>query len=146
MNAKRKKRLLLLVGGLFGLSLMITLVFVALNENMNMFFTPTQFVREDIPQGPTVKVGGLVVPGSVKRNDSNLEVVFDLTDNQEEVRVRYDGILPDLFREGQGIIAKGHWDGKEVIAFEVLAKHDETYMPPEVQEALEKAGHPAKQQ
>ena len=136
MHPKRKKRLIIVLVIMFGFASIVGLVLMALSENMNMFFTPTQFASGDVPTGPVVRVGGLVVEGSVIRNPDNLEVEFTLTDRQSQVVVRYDGILPDLFREGQGIVAKGVWNGSQVVASEVLAKHDETYMPPEVADAL----------
>jgi cytochrome c-type biogenesis protein CcmE len=123
-----------------GVAAAVALALLAIGENMLYFFSPTQVKAGEAPQGRTLRVGGLVVPGSVVRESGSLAVQFDLSDNRESLTVRYSGILPDLFREGQGIIATGALkpDGLFVAA-EVLAKHDENYMPPEVAEALELA-------
>ena len=120
-----------------GVGLAATLAFIAIGENMLYFFSPTQVKNGEAPSERTLRVGGLVVPGSVKREQGSLTVEFDLTDNRESLTVRYTGILPDLFREGQGIVATGALQPTGTfIADEVLAKHDEKYMPPEVAEAL----------
>ena len=105
----------------------------ALNQNIMFFFTPTQVFAGEAPKNKLFRVGGMVVDGSVSRPGDGLTVKFDLTDNERQVTVRYAGILPDLFREGQGIIANGKLDERgDFIAEEVLAKHDENYMPPEL--------------
>jgi cytochrome c-type biogenesis protein CcmE len=123
-----------------GVALAATLAFIAIGENMLYFFSPTQVKNGEAPRQRTLRVGGLVVPGSVTREQGSLTVQFDLTDNRESLTVRYTGILPDLFREGQGIVATGALAPTGTfIAEEVLAKHDEKYMPPEVAEALELA-------
>lgn len=123
-----------------GVALAATLAFIAIGENMLYFFSPTQVKNGEAPRERTLRVGGLVVPGSVMRERGSLTVQFDLTDNRESLTVRYTGILPDLFREGQGIVATGALGpGGTFVAEEVLAKHDEKYMPPEVAEALELA-------
>lgn len=123
-----------------GVALAATLAFIAIGENMLYFFSPTQVKNGEAPKERTLRVGGLVVPGSVKREQGSLTVQFDLTDNRESLTVRYTGILPDLFREGQGIVATGALESTGTFtAEEVLAKHDEKYMPPEVAEALELA-------
>ncbi len=123
-----------------GVALAATLAFIAIGENMLYFFSPTQVKNGEAPKERTLRVGGLVVPGSVKREQGSLTVQFDLTDNRESLTVRYTGILPDLFREGQGIVATGALEPTGAFtAEEVLAKHDEKYMPPEVAEALELA-------
>ena len=115
------------------------LVIAAMGENMLYFYSPTQIRAGEAPQGPIIRVGGLVVDGSVKRGQG-LEISFSLTDGAETVNVSYAGILPDLFREGQGIVASGVLEtGAGLRASEVLAKHDENYMPPEVAEAMEMA-------
>ncbi len=120
-----------------GVGLAATLAFIAIGENMLYFFSPTQVKNGEAPSERTLRVGGLVVPGSVKREQGSLTVQFDLTDNRESLTVRYTGILPDLFREGQGIVATGALQpAGTFVADEVLAKHDEKYMPPEVAEAL----------
>ena len=113
------------------------LVIAAMGENMLYFYSPSQVRAGEAPSGPGIRVGGMVVEGSVERGQG-LEVSFSLTDGAATVDVRYAGILPDLFREGQGIVASGVLEpGLGLRADEVLAKHDENYMPPEVAEALE---------
>ena len=115
------------------------LVIAAMGENMLYFYSPTQIRAGEAPSGPDIRVGGLVVEGSVQRGQG-LEISFSLTDGAETVDVSYAGILPDLFREGQGIVASGVLEpGARLRAEEVLAKHDENYMPPEVAEAMEMA-------
>lgn len=142
MNPKRKQRLMIILGIVFGVSVAAALIGVALKENINLFFTPSQIVAGEAPVGRTIRVGGLVVPGTVNRTDG-LNVSFEVTDKAEKTTIYFDGILPDLFREGQGIIALGKiQDDGRFVAEEVLAKHDEEYMPPEVKDAIEKAGHP----
>ena len=106
----------------------------AFNDNLLYFFTPTDVAENKAPLGKSFRLGGLVVTGSVIREDMN--VTFSLTDNNKTIKVSYEGILPDLFREGQGIVATGSLDGDLFLATTVLAKHDENYMPPEVAEAL----------
>jgi len=143
MNAVRKQRLMIITGVVVGLACAIGLLLFALTQNINLFYTPQQIAAGEAPVGANMRVGGLVVPGSVIRNNETLDVTFDLTDGQGQFSVQYHGILPDLFREGQGIVANGVLVAADRFeADEVLAKHDEEYMPPEVQDALEKAGHP----
>ena len=143
MNPLRKQRLLIILGVLAGLGAAVGLVLYALSQNINLFYTPQQIVSGEAPEGAQMRVGGLVVDGSVRRDTDGLGVLFDLTDGIGSFTVRYEGILPDLFREGQGIVANGTLVRRDYFeAEEVLAKHDELYMPPEVQQALEKAGHP----
>ncbi len=119
----------------------VGLALTALNKNINLFFSPSQILAGEAPENTHFKIGGMVVTGSVKRNDtdSDLDVRFSLTDTAETVEVSYTGILPDLFREGQGIVATGSMKQGVFIADQVLAKHDETYMPPEVADALKAA-------
>jgi len=117
------------LAGYFGLK--------AFNDNLLYFFTPTDVLDGKVPQGKSFRIGGLVVEDSVTRND--MQVQFSLTDNIETIKVDYKGILPDLFREGQGIVATGSLREDIFIATNVLAKHDENYMPPEVADALEKS-------
>ncbi|MFN3714279.1 MAG: cytochrome c maturation protein CcmE [Alcanivoracaceae bacterium] len=144
MNPLRKQRLLIVLGVVTGLGAAIGLVLYALSQNINLFYTPHQVVSGEAPLDARMRVGGLVVDGSVRREDEGLGVLFDLTDGAGTFTVRYEGILPDLFREGQGIVANGTLIRRDYFeAVEVLAKHDELYMPPEVQQALERAGHPA---
>ena len=116
------------------------LAFFAMGENMLYFFSPTQAKAGEVPHNRQIRVGGLVVDGSVRRDEGSLTVEFDLTDNIQIITVHYGGILPDLFREGQGIIAIGQLNSTGLFdADEVLAKHDENYMPPEVADALKAA-------
>jgi len=137
MTPKRKKRLYIVIFMLLGLSAATALALQAFNENMMFFYTPTEIKTGKAPQNHDFRLGGLVVVGSVRREPKSLTVKFDLTDNNDVITVSYDGILPDLFREGQGIIARGQLNKNGVVdAVEVLAKHDEKYMPPEVGEAL----------
>ena len=144
MNPLRKQRLLIILGVLAGLGAAVGLVLYSLSQNINLFYTPQQIVSGEAPEGAQMRVGGLVVDGSVRRDENGLGVLFDLTDGVGTFTVRYEGILPDLYREGQGIVANGTLLRRDYFeAEEVLAKHDELYMPPEVQQALEKAGHPA---
>ena len=125
---------------IFGVGIATVLALTAFDENLLYFYSPTQIHAGEAPQNRSFRVGGLVVDGSVKREPDSLAVQFDLTDNAEVVPVTYTGILPDLFREGQGIVAMGRLDGSGLfVADEVLAKHDENYMPPEVADALNTA-------
>ena len=121
-----------------GCTIATGLALLALRENINLFFSPSQIVEGTAPSNTTIRLGGMVVSGSVQRGD-NLGVTFVLTDLAEQVTVAYEGILPDLFREGQGIVTQGKLDSTgRFLAEQVLAKHDETYMPPEVNDALRK--------
>ena len=143
MKAKRKRRLLIVLSILAGVGVAVSLTVYALRQNINLFYAPSQIAAGEAPLDRTIRIGGLVLPGSVKRDPNSLRVEFDLTDNLETVKVHFQGILPDLFREGQGIVARGALrDDGIVQAEEVLAKHDENYMPPEVAESLQQAGMP----
>ena len=147
MRAKRKQRLILVGLLLTGIGLAVTFALLALKENINLFFSPTQVNAGEAPNNHNFRLGGMVVDGSVEREPGSIKVKFDLTDTAEQVSVEYSGILPDLFREGQGIVAQGKLNTNGVfVADEVLAKHDENYMPPEVAEALKAAGSTAHQQ
>jgi|TARA_B110001454_G_scaffold34558_1_gene34013 cytochrome c-type biogenesis protein CcmE len=140
MHPKRKNRLILILFMVVGLGSAVGLMMYSLSQNIDLFMTPTQIANGEVRQGQTIRAGGLVVAGSVIRSDDGLNVSFDITDGAVNVTVEYEGILPDLFREGQGIVAMGKVDSRKVmIASEVLAKHDEEYMPPEVQHALDSA-------
>lgn len=140
MNRVRKRRMLFVAMLGLGVSGAAALVFAALSENLNHFYSPTEFADGVVPSERNIRVGGLVKAGSLERTPGALDVSFKVTDTAHEVRVFYAGILPDLFREGQGIIAKGQLDGSGVFrASEVLAKHDENYMPPEVAAAIDDA-------
>jgi cytochrome c-type biogenesis protein CcmE len=141
VNPVRKKRLYIVLAILAGVGIAVALALSALQENINLFYTPTQIAAGEAPEGKRIRAGGLVETGSVTRSSDSLTVSFRVTDNNETVTIQYQGILPDLFREGQGIVALGRVNGDGVlVADEVLAKHDENYMPPEVSQALEKSG------
>lgn len=119
----------------------VAILLGAVSENLLFFYTPSQVAAGEIPAGRNVRVGGLVVSGSIERNPASLAVRFQVTDMAHVVPVHFEGILPDLFREGQGIIAQGRMDAAGVFqATEVLAKHDENYMPPEVAQSLAMKG------
>ena len=138
MSPKQKRRLISVAFLVVGLGTGVTLVLMALNENINLFFAPAQVVAGEVPPGSRFRIGGMVVPGSVEKAASDIKIRFKLADLSEQVQLEYSGILPDLFREGQGIVAEGRLNEQGVfIAEQVLAKHDENYMPPEVEQALE---------
>lgn len=143
MTPTRKRRLTAALFILIGVGAATSLLLYALSDNLLYFQSPSDVASSDIPEGKRFRLGGLVVPGSVSRDPDSLKVSFQVTDNQENITVNFEGILPDLFREGQGVIANGSLTGAgQFTAHEVLAKHDENYMPPEIAEALERAGHP----
>ena len=134
----RHKRLFAIVGGLAALGIAAALVLVAFQENLVFFFTPSQVVAKEAPVGRTFRIGGMVEKGSVKRE--GVEVRFVVTDTAKSIPVLYQGALPDLFREGKGVVAQGQLGADGIFrAREVLAKHDENYMPPEAAHAVEKA-------
>ena len=139
MRAKRKRRLITVCLIIAGVTVAVGLTLMALKENINVFYSPSQIVAGEAPANSSIRVGGMVVDGSVQRNQSDLNISFALTDTAETVTVSYTGILPDLFREGQGIVALGKMQDGKFVASQVLAKHDETYMPPEVNDALKAA-------
>jgi cytochrome c-type biogenesis protein CcmE len=138
---KRSRRKVLIFAIVFGVAVATVLGLTAFEENLLYFYSPTDVKAGKAPTTHSFRVGGLVVDGSVKRAPDSLTIEFDVTDNTESMTIEYTGILPDLFREGQGIVAMGSFqaDGK-FVAQEVLAKHDENYMPPEVAAALEASG------
>jgi cytochrome c-type biogenesis protein CcmE len=137
----RHKRFALIIGGVAVLAIAAGLVLYALNSNIVFFYTPTQVAQEEAPKGRNFRIGGLVETGSVQREGTR--VTFRVTDNVRQIPVAYTGSLPDLFREGKGVVAQGSLGADGVFtASEVLAKHDENYMPPEAAEALRQAGHP----
>lgn len=139
MKPHRKQRLMLIGLMLIGIGLAATFALKAFNENLMYFFSTTDVAEGKAPKDALFRLGGMVVKGSVQRPGADLLVRFTLSDFSKEVIVEYSGILPDLFREGQGIVAKGRLDNRGVfIAEEVLAKHDENYMPPEVAGSLKK--------
>ena len=145
---RRHKRFVFVSFALAAVALAATLVISALRSNIAYFFSPSQVLAAEAPRDQVFRLGGLVRDGSVKRQTDGLIVEFVVTDNAADVPVRYTGILPDLFKEGKGVVAKGRLNNEGLFtAEEVLAKHDENYMPPEVQEALDMAetmGHPRK--
>ena len=142
MTPTRKRRLVALVLILLGVGVASTVAFYSLQENLLYFQSPSDLAQQPIPPGRQFRLGGLVKPGSVTRPGNDLATRFVVLDGGAEVEVEYVGILPDLFREGQGVIARGSLDESGLFgASEVLAKHDENYMPPEVAEALEESGH-----
>jgi len=137
----RKQRRLVLIGaGAIVLALAVGLTMTALRDSIVFFNSPTDVVEKNLPAGQRIRLGGLVQPGTVQRKD--IDASFDVTDGKNVMRVTYRGILPDLFREGQGVVAEGTLiDHASFRADSVLAKHDETYMPKEVADALKKQGH-----
>jgi len=131
MKSHRKKRLYFILAILLGVSAATSLAIYALGQNMNLYFTPTQIAAGDAPAQRVLRMGGMVKQGSFKRTANSLQVHFTLTDYQHNVAVEYTGILPALFREGQGVVVQGKLsDNNNFIADQVLAKHDEKYMPP----------------
>jgi cytochrome c-type biogenesis protein CcmE len=140
MPRPRRKRIVTIVLVLAGMGVATGLILTAFEKNLMYFYSPSEVVAGAVPEGRAFRLGGLVVEGSVLRNPQSLGIWFTLTDLVEERVVYYEGILPDLFREGQGIIANGRINDTGLfVAEEVLAKHDENYMPPEVASALENA-------
>lgn len=145
MNAVRKQRLFLLLFLLAGIGITVGLVLMALRQNINLYYSPAQMTGEEVPFDVQIRGGGLVVAGSVIRDPESLDVIFDITDGVGTVTVKYTGILPDLFAENRGIVGIGKLRRDGFFqADEVLAKHDSTYMPPEVQDAIGKAHQPEK--
>jgi len=133
----RRKRLLAVVAILVGVAAAAALATLAFEENLLYFYSPSQVLAGEVPSGRTFRIGGLVTPGSLRRTEGTLEIHFVVTDNKDSIPVRYTGLLPDLFSEGRGVIAHGRLaESGEFVANEVLAKHDENYMPPEVAESL----------
>ncbi len=138
---KRKhKRLSFVLIALFLLGSSTALILAAFEDNIVFFFSPTEIKDKNPGPNQRLRIGGLVKAGSVKKSDGGV-ITFAITDTAKTIKVRYKGILPDLFREGQGIVAEGRFDGRLFRADEVLAKHDENYMPPEVADALKKSGN-----
>ncbi len=135
----RQKRFLFIAVGLAAVGLAVALVLNALDKNVSLYFTPTQIFNNEAPQGRSFRIGGLVEEGSVKREADGLTVNFVITDRHKSIPVVYKGILPDLFKEGKGVVAQGKMEAGLMRADEVLAKHDENYMPPEAADALQKA-------
>ena len=131
MNQVRKRKLLLVLAGFVVLVSVTSLVLYALRQNISLFYTPQQLALTKVSSNQTIRIGGMVVKGSLVRLNHDLDVAFKLTDLKATIQVHYTGILPDLFREGHGIVAIGQlMDAHHFKAIEVLAKHDEKYMPP----------------
>ena len=136
----RHKRFAMIAAGVAVLGVAAFLVLNAFEKNLVFFFTPTQVAANEAPVGRTFRIGGLVEPGSVKRQPDGVTVHFVVTDTAKNIPVVYRGVLPDLFREGKGVVSQGRIGNDGVfVASEVLAKHDENYMPPEAADALKKA-------
>jgi cytochrome c-type biogenesis protein CcmE len=151
MNPRRQKRLMVVTAIFLVIGGAIALMLYALSQNIDLFYTPSEIIQGkegNIPEvGQRLRIGGMVVPGTVIRNQDSLAVSFDLVDTGPAVTVSYQGILPDLFREGQGIVATGVLTkANHIDAFEVLAKHDEEYMPPELAEKMKGIKHVKPQQ
>lgn len=143
----RRKRLLWVLAGVALVGLAVTLVLRALDANVMFFYSPSQIHAGEAPQGAAFRIGGLVEVGSLQRSADGLQVQFMVTDEVQRVPVRYQGLLPDLFREGKGVVASGKLQANGVFdASEVLAKHDENYMPPEAAKALEDAARTSRGQ
>ncbi|KAB2899816.1 MAG: cytochrome c maturation protein CcmE [Dokdonella sp.] len=141
MNPVRKRRLILIGLVLAAVGIATGLTVLALQQNMTYLYSPSEVAAGHAPAGARFRLGGVVLEHSIQRASDSLKVDFIVTDRFQQMQVEYTGILPDLFREGQSIVATGSLHGDRFIATEVLAKHDETYMPPEVRDAIEKARH-----
>ena len=138
---RKQRRLVLIVSGMAVVAFAVSLMLNALRDSIVFFNSPSDVVEKQVPAGTRIRLGGLVKNGTVVRG-SNLSVGFEVTDGQRDVPVSYQGVLPDLFREGQGVVAEGVLDaGGTFKADSILAKHDETYMPKEVADALKRSGH-----
>lgn len=139
MNSTQKKRLGLIAGGLIICGASAALVFNAFEENLVFFFSPSQVAAHEAPEGRAFRIGGFVQEGSVQRQKDGVTVRFDVTDTAHTVPVTYKGSLPDLFKEGKGVVAQGKLQNGVFVADQVLAKHDENYMPPEAEKAVQDA-------
>lgn len=140
MSQARKRKLYVILLMMFVIFLVVALVAYALRQNISLFYSPTQISQRESPVNKNIRVGGVVKKGSVIRKENSLDVAFDITDFAHTLKIHYRGILPDLFREGQGIVAQGILlPSGEFNAVQVLAKHDENYMPPEVRASLSEA-------
>jgi cytochrome c-type biogenesis protein CcmE len=138
---RKRKRLIAVIGGLVLLGGAAAITLTALNDNLVFFYSPTDLTTKHVPAGRQLRIGGLVETGSVEKSSDGKSVSFRITDTSSDVAVHYTGALPDLFREGQGVVVEGAREADGSIqAANVLAKHDERYMPPEVVEALKKQG------
>ena len=139
MNSTQKKRLGLIAGGLIICGAAAALVFNAFEENLVFFFSPSQVAAHEAPEGRAFRIGGFVQEGSVQRQKDGVTVRFEVTDTAHTVPVTYKGSLPDLFKEGKGVVAQGKLQTGVFVADQVLAKHDENYMPPEAEKAVQDA-------
>ena len=139
MNSTQKKRLGLIAGGLIICGAAAALVFNAFEENLVFFFSPSQVAAHEAPEGRAFRIGGFVQEGSVQRQKDGVTVRFEVTDTAHTVPVTYKGSLPDLFKEGKGVVAQGKLQNGVFVADQVLAKHDATYMPPEAEKAVQDA-------
>ena len=140
MNPARKKKLLFIVFIISILTVATFLMLYALRQNISLFFSPEQIVNGEAPEHRSIRIGGMVVPGSLHRSATDLTAQFDITDYKNTVHVIYSGVFPDLFREGNGVVAQGSFNRteKQFRAIQILAKHDEKYTPPEVKQVLYK--------
>ncbi len=136
MTPARQKRLLVVLGIVAGVGLATWLGTQAFRSNVMFFFDPSEIVAGKAPPGERIRIGGMVAKHSVEKTPGTLDVQFLVTDFKHTVPVKYSGLLPDLFREGQGVVAHGRMQGRTFVADEILAKHDEKYMPPEVAKSL----------
>jgi len=137
---KRQKKLMYIIVAIAGLGIAVGLVLYALKDNVSLYFTPTKVYNKEAPVGRSFRIGGLVVEHSLKREADGLTVHFEVTDTARSMPVIYKGILPDLFKEGKGVVAEGKLEADGMFhADQVLAKHDENYMPPEAKQAIEQA-------
>lgn len=139
MNSTQKRRLGLIAGGLIICGAAAALVFNAFEENLVFFFSPSQVAAHEAPEGRAFRIGGFVQEGSVQRQKDGVTVRFEVTDTAHTVPVTYKGSLPDLFKEGKGVVAQGKLQNGVFVADQVLAKHDENYMPPEAEKAVQDA-------
>ena len=138
MNPIRKQRIYALIAILAGSILAVGLVISALSKNLNLFYSPTDLLNNNLSSDTLIRAGGMVREGSIKRSDDSLNIEFTVTDFENDLVINYSGILPDLFSEKAGVVVQGYLENEGTFrAVEVLAKHDENYMPPEVKEALE---------
>ncbi|MCX7090876.1 MAG: cytochrome c maturation protein CcmE [Legionellales bacterium] len=138
MHPVRRRKLSVIILVLVILALACGLVLYALRQNISLFYTPSQIIAGTVPKQHVIRVGGMVVKGSILRHANGLDVTFQLTDYAQTIQVKYHGILPDLFREEQGVVAQGLLQKNSTFrATQVLAKHDENYMPPEVKASLQ---------
>ena len=137
LTAKNKSRLYFVIALLLGVVIAASLIIYGLSKNMVYFYTPTQVITKEAPINKSIRVGGMVVPGSIIKSKSSLNVIFQINDLKNTISISYDGLLPDLFGENQGVVVTGSLDSKSnFVANEVLAKHDENYMPPEVADMM----------